>query len=61
MGDYHVHLHPHGPYTGHGPPPGEYPDGHVEAFVETAVKRAVNSSHSTSSFMRGVATVTSVG
>jgi histidinol-phosphatase (PHP family) len=37
MGDYHVHLHPHGPYTGHGPPPGEYPDGHVEAFVETAL------------------------
>lgn len=36
MGDYHVHLHPHGPYTGVGPPPGEYPPGHIEAFVEAA-------------------------
>jgi histidinol-phosphatase (PHP family) len=39
MGDYHVHLHPHGPYTGEGPPPGEYPPGHIEAYVETALER----------------------
>ncbi len=36
MGDYHVHLHPHGPYTGTGPPPGHYPVGHIEAYVEAA-------------------------
>jgi histidinol-phosphatase (PHP family) len=36
MGDYHVHLHPHGPYTGQGPPPGQYPVDHIEAYFETA-------------------------
>lgn len=36
MGDYHVHLHEHGPYRGHGPRPGEYPAGHVEAYVAAA-------------------------
>ncbi len=33
MGDYHVHLHPHGPYEGIGPPPGQYPIDHIEAFT----------------------------
>lgn len=36
MGDYHVHLHPHGPYTGVGPEPGHYPVEHIEAYVEHA-------------------------
>jgi histidinol-phosphatase (PHP family) len=36
MGDYHVHLHPHGPYTGIGPPPGKYPVDHIEAYFEAA-------------------------
>lgn len=36
MGDYHVHLHKHGPYDGEGPPPGQYPMDHIEAYVETA-------------------------
>lgn len=36
MGDYHVHLHPHGPYTGKGPPPGQYPVEHIEAYFEAA-------------------------
>ncbi len=39
MGDYHVHLHPHGPYRGSGPRPGEYPPGHIEAYVEAAARR----------------------
>ncbi len=39
MGDYHVHLHPHGPYRGVGPEPGDYPPGHVEAYVEAAAAR----------------------
>ena len=37
MGDYHVHLHPHGPYDGVGPPPGQYPMDHIEAYVEAAL------------------------
>ncbi len=41
MGDYHVHLHPHGTYSGDGPAPGEYPDGHIEAYVEAAAERGV--------------------
>ncbi len=36
MGDYHTHLHPHGSADSDGPPPGEYPDGHIEAYVEHA-------------------------
>lgn len=39
MGDYHVHLHPHTPYDGTGPPPGEYPPGHIEAYVTAALER----------------------
>ena len=42
MGDYHVHLHPHGPYTGEGPPPGEYPPGHIEAYVDAAQRRGAD-------------------
>ncbi|MEZ5175962.1 MAG: PHP domain-containing protein [Acidimicrobiia bacterium] len=34
MGDHHVHLHPHGAYNGVGPPPGTYPDGFIDSFVE---------------------------
>lgn len=37
MSDYHIHLHAHGAYAGIGPPPGEYPEGHIEAYVETAM------------------------
>ena len=40
MSDYHLHLHPHEP-TDVGPPPGTYPPGHIEAFVETAASRGV--------------------
>ncbi len=36
MGDHHVHLHPHGANAETGPPPGEYPDGHIESYVEHA-------------------------
>jgi histidinol-phosphatase (PHP family) len=38
MGDYHVHLHKHGPYDGEGPPPGQYPLDHIEAYVEKALE-----------------------
>lgn len=42
MGDYHVHLHHHGPYRGVGPPLGEYPSGHIESYVEHAARRGFN-------------------
>lgn len=41
MGDYHVHLHQHGPYEGVGPPMGEYPAGHIESYVEQAARRGL--------------------
>ncbi len=41
MGDYHVHLHDHGPYRGKGPPLGEYPPGHIESYVEQAEQNGV--------------------
>lgn len=41
MGDYHLHLHPHGPHTGVGPEPGLYPPGHIESYVATATDRGV--------------------
>ena len=40
MSDYHLHLHPHEP-TDVGPPPGKYPSGHIEAYVEAAAARGV--------------------
>jgi histidinol-phosphatase (PHP family) len=42
MGDYHVHLHKHGPYDGEGPPPGQYPLDHIEAYVETALENGTS-------------------
>ncbi len=38
MSDYHLHLHAHGPYVGIGPPPGEYPPGYIESYVERALE-----------------------
>jgi len=39
MGDYHVHLHPHGPYSGTGPESGTFPREHIEAYVTAALER----------------------
>jgi histidinol-phosphatase (PHP family) len=41
MGDYHVHLHHHGPYRGSGPPLGEYPPGYIESYVDQASRRGL--------------------
>jgi len=41
VSDYHVHLHEHGPYSGVGPAPGEYPPGHIKAYVDAAAARGV--------------------
>jgi histidinol-phosphatase (PHP family) len=40
MSDYHLHLHPHQPST-EGPPPGEYPPGLIETYVDIAAGRGV--------------------
>lgn len=40
MSDYHLHLHPHEPSLD-GPPPGEYPPGLIESYVEAAAERGV--------------------
>lgn len=42
MGDYHLHLHPHDPSPDQWPPPGEYPDGLIEMYVEAAARRGVS-------------------
>ena len=38
MGDYHVHIHPHGPTPG-APPPGEFPADYIDRYVEVALSR----------------------
>ena len=42
MSDYHLHLHPH-PHrpSPDAPPPGVYPDGYVDRYVEAALDRGV--------------------
>ncbi len=40
MSDYHLHLHEHEPARD-GPPPGVYPDGLIESYVEVAATRGV--------------------
>lgn len=40
MSDYHLHLHPHEPSAG-GPPPGVYPRGYIDRYVEHALARGV--------------------
>lgn len=42
MADYHVHLHPHGPWSGEGPQPGHYPMDHIEAYVESALSNGAD-------------------
>lgn len=42
MSDYHIHLHPHaGLERPADPTPGQYPPGHIEAYVEAAAGRGV--------------------
>ena len=61
MGDYHVHLHPHGPYSGVGPPPGEYPPGHLDAYVETALGRGADEVGFTEHLFRCVESADALG
>ncbi len=61
MGDYHVHLHPHGPYSGVGPRPGEYPPGHIEQYVETAAGRGADEVGFTEHLYRCVESASALG
>lgn len=56
MSDYHVHIHPHGPYTGAGPKPGEYPVDHIEAYFEAAYANGVQEVGFTEHLLRCVET-----
>ncbi len=40
MSDYHLHLHPHTP-TPDAPPPGVYPPGHIDSYIEHAIEHGV--------------------
>ena len=61
MGDYHAHLHPHGAYSGVGPPPGEYPPGHLDAYVETALGRGADEVGFTEHLFRCVESADALG
>jgi histidinol-phosphatase (PHP family) len=38
MSDYHLHIHPHRPTPG-APPPGTFPAGYIDRYVEVALAR----------------------
>jgi len=40
VSDYHLHLHPHSNAVD-APPPGVYPDGYIDQYVEAAAARGV--------------------
>lgn len=61
MADYHVHLHPHGPWNGAGPAPGHYPPGHLEAYVERAAGRGAEEVGFTEHLYRCVESVDVLG
>jgi histidinol-phosphatase (PHP family) len=61
MGDYHVHLHPHGAYQGVGPALGEYPPGHIESYVEAAAARGAEEVGFTEHLYRCVESATVLG
>lgn len=62
MSDYHLHLHPHphGP-SRDAPPPGVYPDGYVDRFVEAALARGVDELGFTEHLYRCVESATALG
>ena len=61
MADYHVHLHPHGPWDGAGPEPGRYRRGHLEGYVERAAARGVEEIGFTEHLYRCVESVDVLG
>jgi histidinol-phosphatase (PHP family) len=60
LSDYHLHLHPHEP-TDVGPSAGEYPPGHIEAYVETAAAQGVTELGFTEHLYRCVESVGPLG
>jgi histidinol-phosphatase (PHP family) len=60
LSDYHLHLHPHDPTPG-SPPPGVYPKGWIERYVEAAAARGVTEIGITEHFYRCVESVPVLG
>ena len=60
MSDYHLHLHPHQPRAD-SPPPGVYPSGWIDRYVEAAVARGVAELGFTEHFYRCVESVPILG
>jgi drug/metabolite transporter (DMT)-like permease len=55
MSDYHLHLHPHTHRpSSDAPPPGEYPPGYIDRYVEHALERGVTELGFTEHFYRCV-------
>src|SRR5690606_29270732 len=55
MSDYHLHLHPHTHRpSSDAPPPGEYPPGYIDRYVEAALERGVTELGFTEHFYRCV-------
>jgi histidinol-phosphatase (PHP family) len=61
MGDHHVHLHPHTPRSGVGPPPNVYPDGFIERFVEQAAVNGAEEIGFTEHFYRCTESAAALG
>jgi histidinol-phosphatase (PHP family) len=60
LSDYHLHLHPHEPTPG-SPPPGVYPDGWIDRYVDAAAARGVTEIGITEHFYRCVESVAVLG
>jgi histidinol-phosphatase (PHP family) len=60
LSDYHLHLHPHDPTPG-SPPPGVYPEGWIDRYVDAAAARGVTEIGITEHFYRCVESVPVLG
>ena len=62
MSDYHLHLHPHTHRpASDAPPPGEYPPGYIDRYVEAALERGVTELGFTEHFYRCVESAPALG
>jgi histidinol-phosphatase (PHP family) len=60
LSDYHLHLHPHKPRPD-SPPPGVYPPGWIDRYVEAAAARGVTELGFTEHFYRCVESLPILG
>lgn len=62
MSDYHLHLHPHTHEPNSAaPPPGVYPPGYIDSYVEKAAERGVTELGFTEHFYRCVESAPALG